>query len=86
MNAIELYKKATHSLNMNEITIGEWEEQIAILKDVEPVKHGRWIDDRTDIVCSNCGTEYSDEIVFMNRNCKSEDLNYCPNCGAKMKL
>lgn len=45
---------------------------------------GRWEDDCTDIVCSQCGTGYSDEIIFMNRNCEHENLNYCPNCGAKM--
>lgn len=47
-------------------------------------KHGRWIDHYTDIVCSECGAEYSDEIVFMNRDFECNELNYCPNCGAKM--
>lgn len=48
------------------------------------IKHGRWIDDRTNIVCSECGAEYSDEIVFMNRDFEHNDLPYCPNCGARM--
>lgn len=37
MNAVEIYEKAQRSLNRNEITVGEFEEQIAELKDVEPV-------------------------------------------------
>jgi DNA-directed RNA polymerase subunit RPC12/RpoP len=48
------------------------------------VVRGRGIDDRTNIICSNCGAKYSDEIIFMNRNFKYEDLNYCPYCGARM--
>lgn len=51
---------------------------------VDQVQPGRWIDDCTDVVCSQCGTAYSDEIIWMNRNRECEDLNYCPNCGAKM--
>ena len=54
--------------------------------DAEPVKRGRWIDDRTEIVCSSCEARYSDEVVFMNRDCKHDDLKYCPSCGAKMDL
>lgn len=53
--------------------------------EAEP-KRGRWIEDHTNIICSVCATEYSDEIVHMNRNCECEDLYYCPNCGAKMDL
>lgn len=52
--------------------------------DAVEVVHGHWIDHYTDIICSECGAEYSDEIVFMNRDFKHSDLNYCPNCGAKM--
>ena len=45
--------------------------------DVEPVKHGRWIDngicDSMLSACSICG--YS---------CGAYSFNYCPNCGARM--
>ena len=55
----------------------------ALIADVAPVVHGRWINAYPDIepnplfmygICSNCGFEQS----------LSDKLNYCPNCGAKM--
>lgn len=71
---------ACHAISMVE----EYVKQLPHL-DVVEVVHGRWIDNCTNIVCSVCNAEYSDEIVFMNRNFEFEDLQYCPNCGAKMK-
>ena len=53
--------------------------------EVEPVKHGRWIDAYPDIepnpmfmygICSECGFEQG----------ISKYLKYCPDCGAKMKV
>lgn len=56
--------------------------------DAAPVVHGRWIEDRTDIVCGVCGARYKDEIVFMPDvyvNGKRYDgLEHCPHCGAKL--
>ena len=56
--------------------------------DAEPVRHGRWIEDRTDIVCSVCGARYKDEIVFIPDACMSgqlyDGLEHCPHCGAKL--
>ena len=45
-----------------------------INKDVAPVRHGRWIDNKhTDTaICSECKCVFTDET------------NYCPKCGAKM--
>jgi DNA-directed RNA polymerase subunit RPC12/RpoP len=43
--------------------------------DVQPVRHGRWINHGWNTVCSECGEDYA----FAKRN-------YCPNCGAKMDL
>lgn len=37
MNAIRVYENASHKLNMGEITIGEWDELVGVLNDVEPV-------------------------------------------------
>lgn len=48
--------------------------------DIEPVRHGKWIDKLSDCywpgdkICSECGAEYSFYKV----------QNYCPNCGARM--
>jgi hypothetical protein len=51
--------------------------QTAPAADVQPVKHGRWIDngicDSMLSACSICG--YS---------CGAYSFNYCPNCGARM--
>ncbi len=52
--------------------------------EAEPVRHGEWIDDRTDIVCSVCKTAFSDEIAFMKRAIDNEYPKRCPECGAKM--
>lgn len=41
MNAIEIYEKAVCRLDHNEITVGEFEAEIAVLKDVEPAQ--KWI-------------------------------------------
>ena len=54
----------------------------------EPVRHGHWIykelwedlDNRNfkGYTCSCCNEEYEDYLF------DSYELNYCPNCGAKM--
>lgn len=46
---------------------------------IDPVRHGRWIDDTQEgkgewLLCSECG-EGSPEVC---------EWNYCPNCGARM--
>ena len=83
MNAVEIYEKAESRLNRNEITVGEFEEQIAVLKDVAPVTHGRWVqigyDKAMDRITCSCCMEYWN-IIENN----TETFNYCPNCGAKM--
>ena len=47
--------------------------------DVEPVRHGRWVDneipDSMLSGCSACGF-----------SCGAYSFRYCPNCGAKMVL
>ena len=45
--------------------------------NVVEVRHGKWISHGIAAVCSVCQTE----IVIEQYE---EDLNYCPNCGAKM--
>lgn len=60
--------------------------------DVQPVRHGRWIEttqpmgweDVTCAECSECGEDFVLDEWGM------EDMKnlmlYCPNCGAKMDL
>lgn len=46
----------------------------------EPVKHGEWIDHGTTCQryeCSVCGDQH-DWLILPN------NINFCPNCGAKM--
>lgn len=53
-------------------------------EDVAPIKHGKW----SNGICSHCGVEKpivkiyrgNNEIVYQYQG----ELNYCPNCGAKM--
>lgn len=49
-------------------------------------KRGHWIEYCTSIVCSECETAYSDEIVLMSRDFECDKLNYCPRCGAQMEV
>lgn len=58
--------------------------------DVQEVRHGRWIlprkkgcvtyDEVAYKECSECG-----EVTFLAKT-KYSQMNYCPNCGAKMDL
>ncbi len=55
--------------------------------EAEPVRHGRWIENRTDLICSACRWEYSDELRFMSHHgldAVEEAFAYCPHCGARM--
>ena len=59
-------------------------------EDVEEIRHGRWIlprkkgcviyDEVAYKECSECG-----EVTFLAKT-KYSQMNYCPNCGAKMDL
>ena len=54
--------------------------------DVRKNVKARWIDDRTEYVCSACGQRVSDEIFYMlipNRMLPGFCPN--PNCGADMR-
>lgn len=51
--------------------------------DVEPIRHGEWIEDDDKcywkIVCSECEIE-----IGSRTRIDTEKMNYCPYCGAKM--
>ena len=46
--------------------------------DVQPVRHGKWIEENGLIYCSLCGDPWATEISTMIYS-----FNYCPNCGAR---
>lgn len=53
--------------------------------DVAPIRRGHWIYDCCDIVCSECGTAFSDEVCYMMRGDESyHEPKHCPWCGAEM--
>lgn len=80
MNALLIINEADYKLQYNQITIGEYEDIVNQLVDVEPVRHGEWevFSARSfhyiRYICSECGTVYTTVNGYQ----------YCPNCGAKM--
>lgn len=46
-------------------------------EDVQKVKHGYWEDDEYMYICNICGK-------WLDITQGTDDMNYCPNCGAKM--
>ncbi len=49
---------------------------------VDPVKHGRWVKQEREWVCSECFLIVMTEQRYATP--LTEGYNYCPNCGAKM--
>lgn len=49
--------------------------------DVQEVKHGTWENTNTpnQLRCSNC------EIIHFIAQYPHGEINYCPNCGARLK-
>lgn len=67
--------------HVNEDRLFTYEEVKRIIRDAptkEAVRHGRWIIDKGDMWCSECG--YED----VTENGEPEDYYYCPHCGARM--
>ena len=63
------------------VLINRQKSEIERLKsaDVSPVRHGRWVKEKTDVLihwhCSAC-----EECFFLDK----PNSEYCPHCGAKM--
>ena len=56
--------------------VQEWlDEQPTI--DAEPVEHGQWADDQDFWRCSLC-------LEWLEITQGTANMNFCPNCGAKM--
>ena len=47
--------------------------------DVEPVRHGRWINENFYTHCSACG-----KMAIYDKYGQEFESDYCPHCGAKM--
>lgn len=62
-------------------------ERMPVADDVQKVRHGHWLTPETKYPyynwkCSYCGCE---DYTQTDRNGKYKQMNYCPNCGAKME-
>lgn len=71
-SSLKGYRKAPEICAVKNCIV-ELEEQPTA--DVIEVEHGRWIENKTEVMlygCSNCAYRVDFES------------NYCPNCGAKM--
>ena len=68
------------------IAVNEHREKIKAMSaaNVQPIRHGRWIDACCEIECSCCNTRYHDDIINMCYDWSNDKINYCPNCGARM--
>lgn len=69
----------------------EWDghtaaDAIERIGKLEPVRYGKWIDDGPNWICSWCGTEFKDEIEFIEGADNYYMPHYCPHCGAEMDL
>lgn len=47
--------------------------------DAEPVRHGKWVNKNWNWYCSEC-----DKPGYKGHIPAEPDLDYCPNCGARM--
>ena len=85
------YKNPTNEYTKGCNDVCDW--AIKVIKnipaaDVQKVRHGKWIlprkkgcvtyDEVAYKECSECG-----EVTFLAKT-KYSQMNYCPNCGAKM--
>lgn len=81
MDAIAIMREADYKADHSEITLGEYEEMIRPLADVEPVVHAHWIWDwnARHYSCSACGG-----IAGAKGYDYSTKTKYCGDCGALM--
>ena len=47
--------------------------------DIQPVKHGRWINENFCTRCSACGN-----MTIYDKYSRKVESDYCPNCGTRM--
>lgn len=82
---LEYFKESQEYLKW---AVVEREKEIALLKrqlaEAQAVRHGRWIPEDVyyvddTYICSACGYEF----IITAGDLESNELNYCPRCGAK---
>ena len=55
---------------------GEWRDDDGNVIEISTVRHGRWLHRKNGVAyCSECKIDTVED-----------ETNYCPNCGATMKL
>ena len=75
--AIDAVRSYYDECDEREESIEERIEQLPSA-DVQPVRHGRWIEEPNCMYrCSSCGNHYPSIKGYM-------DYCYCPSCGALM--
>lgn len=64
-------------------TIPERTQKVVVRKkqSADPVKHGKWVVNEQDVLCSRCNNESGYNAWGANAF-----STYCPHCGAKMDL
>lgn len=67
-------------------TIGAVIELVGRLPTIDPVKRGKWINDKGLYRCSVCNNLWTDWwAVVVPEERMYKEMKYCPTCGAKME-
>lgn len=77
--AVNSDSKTVSIIEKLQYMINEYEKQHSI--EVEPVRHGRWINPRLNKYGHPC--HQCNQCLFV---ASQKDRNFCPDCGAKMDL
>ena len=78
-------KLMKHSIRMD-WSILRWVNEVDICTAINPNvverKRGKWRHYEGYLTCSECRTEYDDDIMT---HCCDDVPRFCPNCGADMR-
>ena len=91
MDALKLYEDALDDLASDLITEDEFTKIIKCLRDVQEVKHGHWVENKSSYFVNEDGTREYDHNCSVcgygntyNKMGEPLYLQYCSHCGAKM--